>query len=81
MVMVGMSSQLVPLACGGVPGHSGMVWMPRKALSVPATPIKTAAAATAVGAAAGIAVSVANRSKKGSAKAAHETTSLDDLEK
>ena len=52
-----------------------------KALSMPANPLKTAAAATAVGAAAGIAVSVANRTKKGSAKAAHETTSLADLEK
>ena len=38
MVMVGISGQPLPLACGGVPGHRGMVWMPRNALSVPATP-------------------------------------------
>jgi hydrogenase small subunit len=52
-----------------------------KALSMPASPLKTVAAAAAVGVAAGAAVSFANRSKKGAAKAAHETTTLPDLEK
>jgi len=48
---------------------------------MPADPLKIAAAAAVVGAVAGAGVSVANRAKKGAAKAAHETTTLDDLEK
>ncbi|MEW5768798.1 MAG: hydrogenase small subunit [Pseudomonadota bacterium] len=52
-----------------------------KALSMPASPLKTAAAATLAGAAAGVAVSFANRGKKGAAKAGHETATLSDLEK
>jgi len=52
-----------------------------KALSVPADPLKIGAAAAVVGAGAGVAVSFANRAKKGAAKSAHETTTLADLEK
>lgn len=52
-----------------------------KALSMPADPLKIAAAAAVAGAAAGVAVSFANRAKKGAAKKAHETTTLADLEK
>ena len=52
-----------------------------KALSMPADPLKTVAGAAAVGAAVGVAVSFANRAKKSAAKAAHETTTLPDLEK
>jgi len=52
-----------------------------KALSMPANPLKLAAAATVAGAAVGAAVAVANRGEKGAAKAAHETTTLADLEK
>ena len=52
-----------------------------KALSVPADPLKIGAAAAVVGAVAGVAVSFANRAKKGAAKSAHETTTLADLEK
>jgi len=48
---------------------------------VPADPLKIGAAAAVAGAAAGVAVSFANRAKKKAAKAAHETTTLDDLEK
>ena len=40
-----------------------------------------ASAAVAVGAVAGVALSFANRAKKGAAKAGHETTTLADLEK
>jgi hydrogenase small subunit len=50
-------------------------------LSVPADPLKIAAAAAVVGAAAGVAVSFANRAKKKAAKQSHETITLDDLEK
>ena len=52
-----------------------------KALSLPADPLRIAAAAAVAGAAAGVAVSFANRAKKSAAKAAHETTTLADLEK
>ena len=52
-----------------------------KALSTPANPLKYAAAAAVGGAAAGVAVSFANRAKKGAAKKAHQTITLDDLEK
>jgi hydrogenase small subunit len=52
-----------------------------KALSTPANPLKYAAAAAVGGAMAGVAVSFANRAKKGAAKSAHETTTLADLEK
>jgi hydrogenase small subunit len=51
-----------------------------KALSVPADPLKLAAAAAVVGAGAGVAVSFANRAKKGAAKKAHKPITLDDLE-
>lgn len=52
-----------------------------KALSVPADPLRFAAAATLVGAGAGVAASFANRAKKGAARKAHEPITLDDLEK
>ena len=52
-----------------------------KALSVPADPLKIAAVAAVAGAAVGVGLSFANRSKKGAAKSAHETTTLADLEK
>jgi hydrogenase small subunit len=52
-----------------------------KALSMPADPLKLAAGAAVAGAAAGVALAAANRAKKAAAKAAHETTTLDDLEK
>jgi hydrogenase small subunit len=52
-----------------------------KALSMPADPLKLASTAAVVGAAAGVAMSIANRAKKGAAKSAHETTTLADLEK
>jgi hydrogenase small subunit len=52
-----------------------------KALSMPADPLKVAATAAVAGAAVGVAVSFANRAKKGAAKSAHETTTLEDLEK
>ena len=52
-----------------------------KALSMPADPLKIAGAAAAVGAAAGVAVSFANRAKKSAAKSAHQTVTLADLEK
>jgi hydrogenase small subunit len=48
---------------------------------MPADPLKIAAAAAVAGAAVGVAVSFANRAKKASAKSAHETTTLADLEK
>ena len=51
-----------------------------KALSMPARPLTMGAAAAAAGAAAGVAVTFVNRNKKASAKTAHETTTLDDLE-
>src|SRR5208337_1952770 len=37
MVSVGVSSQALPLASGASPGHSRMVWIPRKSLLFPAT--------------------------------------------
>jgi hydrogenase small subunit len=52
-----------------------------KALSMPADPLKFVSTAAAVGAVAGVAISFANRGKKGTAKTAHETTTLADLEK
>lgn len=52
-----------------------------KALSMPADPLKMGAAAAAVGAVAGVAVSFANRAKKHRAQSSHETTTLADLEK
>ncbi len=52
-----------------------------KALSMPANPMKLATAAAVVGAATGVAVSFANRSKKHAATKSHETTTLEDLEK
>lgn len=52
-----------------------------KALSMPADPLKLGTAAAMTGAAAGVAVSFANRAKKASAKGGHETTTLADLDK
>jgi hydrogenase small subunit len=52
-----------------------------EALSKPAGPLKDVALAAGAGIAAGVAVSWFNRRKKAAAKAAHETTTLDDLEK
>jgi len=52
-----------------------------KALSVPADPLKIAAVAAVAGAGAGVAVSFANRAKKGAARKAHEPITLADLEK
>ena len=52
-----------------------------KALSMPADPLKMGAAAAVAGAAAGVAVSFANRGKKRAAQVTHETTTLADLEK
>ncbi len=50
-------------------------------LSTPSDPLKIGAAAAVAGAAAGVAVSFANRTKKSAARSAHETTTLADLEK
>jgi hydrogenase small subunit len=50
-------------------------------LSAPANPLKIAAVAAVGGAAAGVAVSFANRAKKDAARKAHEPITLDDLEK
>jgi hydrogenase small subunit len=52
-----------------------------RALSMPADPLKLAAGTAVVGAAIGAAVSVANRAKKGAARAAHQPATLADLEK
>jgi len=52
-----------------------------KALSAPADPLKIAAVAAVAGAGAGVAVSFANRAKKGAARKAHEPITLADLEK
>ena len=52
-----------------------------KALSMPARPLKMAAAVAAAGVVTGMAVSVANRGKQAEARAAHETATLPDLEK
>jgi len=52
-----------------------------KALSMPAQPLKMAAGAAVAGAAVGVAMSIANRSRKADAKAAHETATVADLEK
>ncbi|MDV3237715.1 MAG: hydrogenase small subunit [Gammaproteobacteria bacterium] len=52
-----------------------------KALSMPADPLKYVAGAAVAGAAAGAAIAVANRARKGAAKAQHKTTTLADLEK
>ena len=51
------------------------------ALSMPADPVKYTAAAALAGAAAGVAMSFANRAKKRDAKAAHQTATLADLRK
>lgn len=51
-----------------------------EALSMPARPLQGGVAAAAAGVAAGVAVTFLNRGKKKAAKAAHETTTLDDLE-
>ena len=51
------------------------------ALSMPASPLKLTAEAVVVGAAAGVAVSIANRVKKNAAKSAHENATIADLEK
>ena len=51
------------------------------ALSMPADPLKFAAGAAAVGAAIGVGMSFANRARKGTARAAHKTATLGDLEK
>ena len=50
-------------------------------LSTPSRPIKTAELGLVAGAAVGVAIAVANRSKKSSAKAAHQTATVADLEK
>jgi hydrogenase small subunit len=50
-------------------------------LSTPSSPIKFAEAALVGGAAVGVAIAIANRSKKSSAKAAHQTATVADLEK
>ncbi len=52
-----------------------------KPLSASANPLKFAAAAAVAGAAAGVAVSFANRAKKDAAKKAHQPITLADLEK
>ena len=52
-----------------------------EALSMPARPLQAGAAAAAAGVAAGVAVTFFNRGKKAAAKAGHETTTLNDLEK
>jgi hydrogenase small subunit len=52
-----------------------------KALSMPADPLKLVAGAAVAGAAVGVAVSFANRAKKGAAKSAHQAATLADLEK
>jgi hydrogenase small subunit len=52
-----------------------------EALSMPARPLGVGLAAAAAGVAAGAAVTYFNRKKKAAAKTAHETTTLDDLEK
>ncbi|HUW00512.1 MAG TPA: hydrogenase small subunit [Gallionella sp.] len=51
------------------------------ALSMPASPLKLTTGAAVVGAAAGVAVSIANRVKKNAAKSAHEKATIADLEK
>jgi hydrogenase small subunit len=48
---------------------------------MPASPLKLGADAAVTGIAAGIAVSIANRVKKGAAKSAHEKATIADLEK
>jgi len=52
-----------------------------KALSMPADRLKLSAGAAVAGAAAGVAVSFANRAKKSAARKAHQAITLDDLEK
>jgi hydrogenase small subunit len=52
-----------------------------KPLSTPANPLKFVAAASVVGAAAGVGTSFANRFKKGAATKAHQPITLADLEK
>ena len=50
-------------------------------LSTPASPLNLATDAVVAGAAVGVGVSVVNRMKKSAAKAAHETSTIADLEK
>jgi hydrogenase small subunit len=52
-----------------------------KALSKPASPLTYVQGAAIAGAVVGVGLTFANRAKKGAAKAAHETTTLSDLEK
>ena len=52
-----------------------------QALSMPATPLTLAADAAVAGALIGVGVSLPNRAKKSTAKAAHQHATLDDLEK
>ncbi|MBZ0071663.1 MAG: hydrogenase small subunit [Gammaproteobacteria bacterium] len=52
-----------------------------QALSMPADPLTYVAGAAVAGVAVGAAVAVANRAKKGAARAQHKTTTLADLEK
>jgi hydrogenase small subunit len=52
-----------------------------RALSLPTDPLKVATAAIGVGAVVGAAVALSNRASKSKAKAAHQTATLDDLEK
>jgi hydrogenase small subunit len=52
-----------------------------KALSMPANPLQLTTGAAVAGAAVGVAISIANRARKGAAKSAHETSTLADLEK
>lgn len=51
------------------------------ALSMPASPLELTTGAAVAGVAAGIAVSIANRVKKSTAKSAHEKSTIADLEK
>ena len=52
-----------------------------RALSLPAKPLKVATGAAMAGAAVGAAMTVANRSRRADAKAAHQTATIADLEK
>jgi hydrogenase small subunit len=51
------------------------------ALSMPSSPLKLVADAAVAGAAAGVAISIANRMKKNAAKSVHQTATIADLEK
>ncbi len=52
-----------------------------KALSMPTDPLKLVGGAVVAGTAVGVTIGFFNRNKKRKAKASHETTTLDDLEK